>query len=437
MKKNTHWKCIALLAGMTSLSAQAVSSGPESRPHPENFPSYSLYLQALFDFQRAQSPAAAKASATAAAASAPTESLEDAIANAGSNPGYVDTSTHPRSTFSSFGLAPIPAQDMSQNGVENALGIFSGHELEQPPATTARLRPDSDARLIPDVEPRLISDAYDMLWENIASSAQEIFSGYIALPEGEAYASASVVKGSEHGLDLTLSSKVRSNIYIIDEDGVPQTGRSFAGAIAVQPLSLQLTDLTSHITVLRSSNNDDLISIQSSSSNPLFIDLSGSRIGTASAGDTKGPLVLSRKNLGEISYFASFGPNALLTIAPGMSLNIKLGHPDGMNKPLVTLNGRISDINVGDISVLGNDRSDDSAGAHIGKMSITGLNLIDLRLYIKDQTVVIDMGRGVRDMAVSMERIAMGSNTSASSMIGDLYVEHIGIANSRISIAAH
>lgn len=442
MNKNKYWKCAILLAGIASLSAQAVTSTPDARPHPEDFSSYSLYLQALFDFQRAQTPTTLQNSARSLASDniPVSENLDDAIANAGSNPGYIDTSTHPRSTFKSFALAPIPTQDMSQNGIEDALGIFGNHELEQPPTTTARLRPDNDLSLTPNVDMRLIGDAYDIAWTIDTLTVLESFSGYIALPEGEASASASVTKSTQgdHGLDLTLSARVRSNIYMIDRDGMPGSRFSGAGAVAIQPLSLQINGLTSHITAIRNNRNQDLIAIQSGSPNAIILDLSGSRFGVADAENQADRLSFSRNRIGNINYFAGFGQNALVTIAPGMSINIKLGHPDGMRAPLATVNGKIPTINIGDLSLLGRDSSSDNEDQdfHIGNLSISGLDISNLRLFINKRTVVIDMGTGSSDLSISMERVAIGPRAT-SSVIGDFYVGHIGVANTRISIAAH
>lgn len=436
MKNNSRWKCAILLAGMSALSAEAVTSGPEARPRPENFPSYSLYLQALFDFQRAQGHAATRTE-TAIGESPALENLDTAIANAGNGPGHIDSSKNPRSTFKSFALSQIPAQDLSQTGVENALGIFGNHNLEQPPETTARLRPDNALSLTPDVSLRLIGDAYDIRWANTSSSAVTMASEYIVLPEGEAYTSASVVTSSDSGLDLTLSTKVRSNIYIIDRDGIPNTSFSNAGAVSVQPLSLQISNLTSHITA-SNSRNSEYISIEAGSPDAIYVDLSGSRLGAADADESQGNIALSSSRVGRISYFASFGQNALLTIAPGMSLSINLQHKHEANAPLVTISGRVPDISLADISLLGTDNGGNSsdAGLHIGRLNITGINLVDMRVYVESSTVILDMGRGIRNMAVSLERVSMGSNATAAP-VGDFYTQNIGIANSRITIAAH
>lgn len=436
MKKNTYWKFAALLAGVTCLPAHAVTSAADTRPAPEDFPSYTLYLQALFNYQRGH---AYQKAAPALAESKPAESLDDAIANAGNNPGYVDTSAHPRSTFKSFNLAQIPTQDMSQNNIENALGLYNDHSLQQPPGTTARLRADNDISLTPDVEMRLISDAYYAAWQTDSDLAQNTFSGRIGLPEGEAYASASVKKSTQgdHGLDLTLSSKVRTNLYIVDQDGIPGSHYAGAGALAIQPLSLEFQDISSHITVIEDQYNNDFISIQAGTPNAIILDLSGSRFGAADAKNGTGSLVLSQSQIGRINYFAEFGPNSLLTIAPGMKMDIKIGHPDGMTKPLATVTGSINNITLGGIRLLAQDtgNQDTNSALQIGSIGISDLD-INLRLFIDNSTVVIDMGPSKRDMSLSLERIALGPNTT-TSVVGDLYVSRVGISNARISIAAH
>ncbi len=440
MKRTTQQSCAALLAGLLSLPVMALTSGPDARPRPEDYPSYSLYLQALFDYQRAQHPAAAKTVAPVQEAPAAPESLEDAIANAGHNPGYIDTSAHPRSTFKSFALTQIPSQDMSQNGVADSLGIFGDHELDQPPRTTARLRPDNDLYLIPDVDLRLLGDTQDIMWQELAETSEGIFGGYIELPEnGWAYANASVSKSTQgdHGIDMTLSSRVRSNVYILDRDGMPGTPFDNPGVVAIRPLSLTISGMHSHITTFRDQHKDDLIAISTSTQNPLLIDLSGSRFGTAATTDHASKIAPDRSNVGPASYFAAFGDNAMLTIAGGTQLDIKVSHPDGLRKPLATVNGKVPTMSLGNFRLIDQyENGEEKVNLSIGKTKISGLDIANLRLYLNKATIVIDLGTGVRDMSLGMEQVAIGNNTE-SSVLGDLYIDHVGINNSRISIAAH
>lgn len=436
MKKN-NWKWAVLFSGVYSLSALAIT--PEAgtqRPAPENYASYSLYLQALFDFQRASNAGSPKQTSTG---SAEQESLEQAIAHAGSNPpGSVDIGTKPRSTFKSFALNQIPAQDMSQTSVDNALGIFSDHAMQQQPQTTARLRPDNALSLFGDEEISLLADANNLIWQYQSERSVNDFSGHITLPEGEADASASAHIGEEKGsLDLKLSSKVRSNVYITDRSGIAGSrNHKNAGAIALQPIALEIRDLTAHITTPVNSRGDRLIEIESSSPRAIIVDLSGSRIGAANAKNSSPRLALSKEDIGPISYLARLGPDALLTIAPGMQLNIRLDRPDGLLRPFASLNGKISDISVGDITILGKNASADSEGGiHIGRLRVSGLNLVNAGLFINGESIVLDMGSGIRNMSIAIERLAMG--TGPNAFIGDLYTDNIGIANTHVTIAAH
>lgn len=440
MKKSTQQKYAALILSLVIMPALAVTSGPELRPQPQNFSSYSLYLQALFDYQRTQGRAPAIASSAVNQSTTTAENLEEAIANAGKSPGYIDVSTRPRSTFKSFSLAQIPTQDMEQNSVNDALGNFGDHSLKEPPSTNSRLRPDSDLSLVPDVSLRLISDAYDARWQETSNAVIDNFSGYILLPEGEAQASASVKKSTQgdSGIDLTLSAKVRSNVYIIDRDGLPGTQFDKAGVVAIKPLALEFSNIKSHITTYRNKNNDDLISIQSSSNNPITLDLSGSRFGTASAIGSTGSVALDRRHVGPVSYFAGFGEGAIATIAAGTQLDIKIGRPDGMKKALATVNGKVPDISVENFRLLRQqgEMGEEKIDLNIGKMKVSGLNMTNLRLFLNKKTIVIDMGTGIRNLSLSMEQIAIGHDIE-KSVLGDLYIDNASINSSRISIAAH
>ncbi len=441
MKRITQQNLILVLASLLTLQAEAVSSIPDQRPRPEEFASFSLYLQALFDHQRMQGSLSGQTVTKSLASIPQNESVDQAIANAGKNTGHVDTSSRPRSTFKSFALAQISPQDMSQSNIADVLGIFGDHGLEQTPTTGLRMRADSDIHLTPDVDLRLAGDINDAKRQEVSNSIIQSFSGYIVLPEGEAYTSASVTKSTQgdHGLDLTLSTRLRTNVYMIDRDGIPGSSFAGAGALAIQPLSLEFQDITSHITASKDRQNSDLIRIQTGSPNAITLDLSGSQIGAADAPNNVGTLALSSASLGRINYFAKFGPNSIVSIAPGMKMDIKISKPDGMRAPLATVNGSISSIHVGDLRLLGqsNGGSDDENTAlRIGSIGISDLDISNLRLFINNQTIIIDMGPSAKDMALSLERISIGPNPE-SSIVGDLYMSHIGVSGARISIAAH
>jgi hypothetical protein len=441
MKRITQQNLILVLAGLLTLQAEAVSSIPDQRPRPEEFASFSLYLQALFDYQRTQGRTSGQAARNPSASNTSNESLDQAIANAGRSSGYVDTSSQPRSTFKSFSLAQISPQDMSQSNIADALGVFGDHGLEQIPMTGLRMQADSDLHLTPDVEPRLAGDIKDAKRQEISNSIIESFSGYIVLPEGEAYTSASVTKSTQgdNGLDLTLSTKVRSNVYIIDRDGLQGIGPGIAGAVAIRPLALEFSNLTTHITAARSSRNEEVLSIQSSTESPIVVDLSGSRFGVANASEmAEDTLALDGSRLGPVSYFASFGDNAFVTIAGGTHLDLEIGRPDGMQRPFATINGKIPTISLESFNLLeqADERGNSKVNLSIGKMEIAGLELKDMRLYFNQNKIVIETGTGSRNMSVSMERVAIGQG-SETSAIGDIYIQITSMPNMRVSIASH
>ncbi len=441
MPKN-NWKWAILLAGAQSLSAFAIT--PEAganKPLPENYASYSLYLQALFDYQRAKDSAGNQLPPSVSGSIKPdkSESLDAAIAQAGSTTGYIDKSSKPRSTYKSFSLNQLPPQDMSQSNVGDSLGIFSSHIMQQQPQTTARLRPDNPLSLFSNEEAQLFADVSHITWQSQSKKAITDFSAKIILPEGEAEASASAsIDDEEDALELTLSSRVQTNIYLIDRDGIPDSNNyRQAGAIAIQGFGLQIDDMATKIHTPLNSSGDTHLVLDVSSPNPILIDLSNSRFGSADAKNGAAELAFSSAEIGNISYFAKFGPNSVMTIAPGMSMNIRLDEPEGMVQPLATLNGKISDISIGDISILGRDTSSGGQnGIHIGKIRVSGLNLVNAALYANGEAIVMDMGSGIRNMSITMERVAIGA-AGSNVFVGDFYTDNIGIANTRVSFASH
>lgn len=442
MNASSRWKYATLAACLSCLSPLSLAStASEQKPSPDDFASYSLYLHALFDYQRKHS-GLKPAQIAATSSQAEPESLEEAIAKSGKSPGYVDTSANPRSTFKSFTLPAISAQDMSISSITDALGVFGleNTTLTEVPQTTARLRADNDLVLTPNVDMRLSGDAYYAAWSQDQQAIIDLVGGQIILPEGEAQASATVSKSTlgDGGLDLTLSTKVRTNFYMIDRDGIPNSNFSGAGALAIQPIAIEFSNITSHITAEKNNRNDDLIRVLVASPNAIIMDLSGSQIGVADARADSGQLALSQQNIGKIGYFAKFGKDAQVRIAPGMKMDIKIGAPDGMRTPLATVNGRIDNISISNISLLGRStgNDDDDNALRIGRMGISDLEIKDLQVFLDNQTLVLKIGPSSKDLGVSLERIAIGPKPD-SAIIGDLYMNHIGVSNMQVSIAAH
>lgn len=435
------WKLAVFLSGLCSLPAFAITNDG-SRPKAENYASYSLYLQALFDYQRAQELGARTTHATANPKRPintdrlAEESLDDVMARGMGTAGYVDPSAKPRSTFKTFALSQLPAQDMGGTSVDDALGNFDSHVMQQKPETTARLRADNPLALFEDEEISVLQDINHARWTIQSAQAANSFSGHISLPEGEADASISAQKGQEGELELSLSSKVRSNIYIVDRDGFAGAHHPHAGVVAIQPLSLAFNNLHAHITTPRHNNGNRYIAISASSPNPIIIDFSGSRFGVAHAATgTGGTIALQNPAEGQISYFAKLGNNALLSIAPNMLMDITVDKPDGLRKPFVRINGKIGEISLGDIGLLSNGSSNNElTGLHIGKLRLSGIDLINAALYSKDESFILDLGTGLRDMRIAMERFALGSE---GGVIGDIDAHISAPPHTRITISAH
>lgn len=440
--KKTAWKYALLLSGISMLgSAMAMNPASDVKPKPEDFPSYSQFLQALIDYQRQQGNHGFSSAPVASVAdSNSSESLDDAVAkaSAGSNPGYVDTSSHPRSTYRTFALNQLASYDMSATTINDALGTYDEHQMEEEPGTTARLRADNDLSLTPDVALRLIGDAYDGRLLSLGDQANTM-SGDIILPEGQGRVSATTRKNADGSLDLNLTSSVRTNVYFIDRDGIPNSGYAHAGAVALRSLALDIRDVNANISGARSgnSNGNDLLVVKTTSPNAIRIDLSGTRIGVADATYDGSIVRLSSANIGQVNYFMRFGNNSVLTIAPGMNMKTVITHPDGLNKPLVTINGDIGDINISDVALtdFSTDQNGGSNILSIGKVGLSNLSMRNMHIYIVNRSIVMDVGNGINDLGMSLERVSVGSDPSI--MVGDLYIQHMNVSSSRIQIASH
>lgn len=455
----TTWSVIILTSIMTFTPGTSTASmdadGAGAPPRPENYASYSLYIQALFNHQKMQSKdkgatiekscrkknandpnepgktnACQPPSAAEAGAGAPGdtqyESLEDAISkrSADLRPDHINTSTHQRSTFRSFPLSPIPAQDLSQTGVSGLLGFFNSRIFQD--QTSARADQQLNSNNSPSInnDPRVSNEIASLLYAQIIGETITM-GGNVVLRDGNGHVEVTgKVVGT--GLQLQLSSNVRTGLYIVDRDGYPGSRFDQAGAVVVNSLGISIPNMLINIQgINRTSSNPELIGIQVNSPSAITVDLSGTTIGAADA-------VRDGSKIGAATNFLSIGPHSALTISPGMSLNATLSRPDGMVTPLVTINGNLGDINLQNISLLDNGMS----AFQIGNLGINGIALVDTRIYIDGQRIVIDAGTGINNASVSMEQLSFGDAIN-TTMLGDLYVSHINLVNARMSVEAH
>lgn len=423
-----------LLAGATSLSALAAL--PEPRPRPEDYASYSLYLQALFAYQRSHQvtefPEPSLIQNQDGSPAQP-ESLEDAIqqASQGNRPAYVDNSGKARSTFKTFGLNQIDSQDLSGAGVDGVLGIFGTHNPKKAkgPRIAGLYDDDGTFTLFPDADQRNLFDEYAMDMAPLHEQLM-VFNTTVQLDGGWAYANGSSTANPDGSLSLTLNSDVQTTAFMVDRDGLP--GRSpGAGAFIIDPLRLKLDGVNANIRAENRAYPDaGLLVTNIYTNNSIRANLSGTRIGVAEA--TKGAPDferMTRDDLGPPSYFMQFGPNSELVIAPGTTMKSVLERPDGRNRPLVTANARIHAISLTDMSVVDNANG---GRLNIARFSMTDLLLKDLKIYVIGQKVELDSE--VRDVKLAAYDISAGSSNAPS--MGDVFMD-ITRMRSKVTFEAH
>lgn len=472
MTKKGLRKTLAPLAGLLpALSVGMALATPAERPRPENFDNYSYYVQALVDYQRAQEALAATridssknnasdaklcrddnqsengknncegkyllgkdvleddASRDQAVAAVDTqemyESLDETIARAGfaGAPASTDAGAMPRSTFHDFPLQEIPSQDLSESGVDGLLGLFDNVRLRGVTSNnTGNTTASGSATLDPDGSLRASLDnvVLDLSDENISFLGNTVF-----LRNGYAIASADVsINGS--GLDIELSSEVRTSLYIVDRDGLPGSRYAGAGAITVDELGIRVPHLDVNLQGVRTTSDSGLFRIAAYSPQPIYVDLTDTRIGVADA-------LADGSYIGTSTDALVFGPQSVLTIGAGTNVVALIDKPDGINTAFVTLNGHVGDLSLSDISLLDNDSG---GGIRVGKLAVRNLELEDTRVFMDERKVIVDLGTGIRDLEVDIERLYLGSE-SRGNFVGDFYADGGHLRNLRFTATPH
>lgn len=446
----------SVMAGISSTGMASMDSdGANAAPRPESYASYSLYIQALFNYQKTQDKeksAARKKSCPPKGSDEPNglinkdecmeqgasandidhadnnqhESLEDAISK--STPDisrdYASNSIRPRSTFSSFPLNPITAQDLSKTGVSGLLGFFNSLVLQSQTSTAAETQSNNNNGSPTNIDPRISNDINSLLYTQIVGETLAM-GGNLVLRDGSGHVDVTgKIVGT--GLQLELSSHVRTGLYIVDRDGYPGSYFDKAGAVVVNSMGIDIPNMLVNIQgVNNTGNNADLIKAQLYSSAAITVDLSGTTIGAADA-------VRDGSKIGIATDFIRFGPDSVMTIAPGMSMNTTLSRPNGTTTPFITLNGNIGTISLKDISLMDNGAS----VFNIGMLSVTGIQLVNAQVFIDGQKIIVDAGTGIKNASISLERLSFGDTLNAT-LLGDLYVNHINVVNTRMTVEAH
>lgn len=472
MKKRQGWKVelprLAVSLPLLALSASLAFAS--ERPRPEGFPDYAKFIQALFDYERAQE-AAAKAARSKksddsssklcrddgttveggdkkknscegrdlvqesrvpekaeprrqdeAVAGAVTEDLDEAVARAQIlMPGLVEHHGATRSTFNSFPLAEIPAFDLGEAGVSGLLGLFNlTGGLKELPPTSSRLRPDGSITL--DSEGGLQLRVENLLLD--MSELELLLLGMAGFGNIQTTLSTDI-RTIDGGIGITMSAETRiSGLYIVDRDGTLHSPFDRAGAVFIDRLAILLPRLEITIRGVQTTSGDSLLRIGTFSPQPITVDLRDTRIGVADAR-------ADGTRVGTPADVLVFGPTSILTVMPGTRLTMDIGSPsDG--RPLVTLNGRVGDVILPDMTLM----AQRATVINIGRLTLRNINLVNTRVYVERDEITVDAGTGLNNFGLGLERIRMGS-IPTSGMIGDFYMEETRVHRLRFTATPH
>lgn len=460
---------LALTIALICLASGQAWANTQERPRAENYSNYSQYIQALVDYQRAQetapTPSATKSdadskfcsdsqescegkyllveseepapivaensSSQAEPTAPPYESVDEVIARAGYSSALESPETNSlgRSTFSEFPLSEIPSQDLSDSGVEGALGLFENVRLKPLTSGKGSASASEGGATISnnDGTVRAIIDDHVVYLDQ---TDFPLLGGTVALRGGYTVFS-STVTASDDEVDISLQSETRTSLYVVDRDGFLGRRYSNPGAVTVDRLGIIIPQLEINLRSTRNGSGNELFEINVFSPQPIYVDLSGTRIGAAGAHDEDedGYYAL----VGESADFLAFGRESLLTIGAGTRVNAAIGRPNGTRSAFVTLNGRVGDINIADISLLTDANGN---GIHIGNFGIRNIALVNSRIFLDRQKVVLDVGSGLSNMEMDIERLRLGSD-ELSPVVGDFYATGGNLQELRVTASPH
>lgn len=479
MKRHGLRQIFPLLAGSLGLllAGLAPASVPE-KPRQENFASYSLYIQALVDYQRAlDAPPKEKPRESADASklcrdsdstnekkknscegkylivedqladkatreqkretpavlpAQETESLEEAILRAGYETVQASGNDVPDFSPRSFPLQEISTQDLSESGVAGLLGLFDNVRMANLGASAGAssggafgLGSGGSGNAGGDSDDSMRVTLDDFILQ-LSTLDLDQLANTVSFGDGYSIVSATV-RTSGNGLIVGISSETYTPVYIVDRDGLPGTRWSGAGAITLDHMAILVPYVEANIQSVRTNSQDSsLLQIDAVSLEPIYVDFSDTRVGVA-------PASRDGSWIGESTDFLRFGPDSVLVIAGGTRVRALVSKPNGLSSPLVTLNGRIGDISVSDIRLL-----DQPSGGSIGfgRLAIQGLELADTKIYMNDRSVVIDTGRGFSNIGFDIERFYLG-NDRGNSFLGDFYARGGNLQNLTFSATPH
>ncbi|MFZ5562341.1 MAG: hypothetical protein ACOY41_12620 [Pseudomonadota bacterium] len=366
------------------------------------------------------------------------ESVEEVIARAGYGPTGSASIGPPeqRPMFNGIPLPELPVQDLSDAGIEGLLGMFDNARLKGLSdsggsgsvvglgsgygASSGIVRGTLDGS---DGSLLALLDSYQIAFLQPGFINMSAFTLYA---EGYSLVHTSVSSSGNDSVDIALSAESRLHLWIVDRDGLPGSRFDEAGAIDINHLGVLVPRLELNIQGVRATDGSSLMQIEAVSPQPIYVDLANTSIGIADA-------VRDGSRVGPPTGVMTFGPQSLLTVAAGTSLNLQIGEPNSLSTPFVTMNGSIGNISVTDISL-----HDHNSGGkiRIGRFGLQGLTLVDAKMFLDDSTVVIDAGRGITSLGFDIERLYLG-NDASGSIVGDFYARGGHLNSLRMTATPH
>lgn len=370
------------------------------------------------------------------------DSLEQAIdlARDGLNPVYVDPS-NTRTTFSSFPMEPIDSGDLAQVSLIDALSGLSMSTRD--PRIRLNINPSNLTNPAAVADARQDAEDYELVLEPFAVQ-QELLTTYLDFDNNNfvwttdgnyysvVYASPAYI--GEDGVRLEFSSQSSVRVAIVDSDGF--TGSPSAGAVVIDPLNIKTNTIVASLFAVEDNGDPGLLA-KVDITDGIEIDLGDTKVGVATATRNSD----GGWNIGRVKNFLYFGADSKLSILMDSPMEVLLTNPTkGNNTPLMRLNASIDHISLSQIALLD---STDGNGIHIGRVTMSNIQMINTAVYFENDTIRVDMGKGADNLRMAIENIVLGGSLQDRAYgnlppsIGDVEVSLSTKDNMQITLRSH
>ena len=370
------------------------------------------------------------------------DSLEQAIdlARDGLNPVYVDPS-NTRTTFSSFPMEPIDSGDLAQVSLIDALSGLTMSTRD--PRIRLSINPTNLTNPTAVADARQSAEDYELALEPFAVQ-QELLTTYLDFDNNNfvwttdgnyysvVYASPAYI--GDDGVRLEFSSQSSVRVAIVDSDGF--TGSRSAGAVVIDPLNIKTNTIVASLFAVEDNGDPGLLA-KVDITDGIEIDLGDTKVGVATATRNSD----GGWNIGRVKNFLYFGADSKLSILMDSPMEVLLTNPtNGTNTPLMRLNASIDHISLSQIALLD---STDGNGIHIGRVTMSNIQMINTAVYFENDTIRVDMGKGADNLRMAIENIVLGgslqdrANGNLPPSIGDVEVSLSTNDNMQITLRSH